>query len=499
MTQPPSGVVRVRLPAVVVPPGDVDGVRLAGTRLCAAGADLAEVGWRLRADGAAMSASRRWCGVASAAYQGAAAGHCDHVTTSGRVLQVAGQACLQYARSLDQAQAQARRAARRVDRLVRECDDLDAAWRRYESGRIAAAASWPTPVQAGAVLAAAPAADAEMHRLRSWADSIAAAATHVAADAAQAGGSARAAAADAAQVFDALASLTTAARAAAGRARHDALVAAGVLAAEDGSAGSRVAGLVDALREDVTGPLGTIGGLLGADGDVGQHWSDLGRGVANAFAHPGDLLGVALDTRDAGQGDWGHWLGSVLPGALLSAGSGGAYAVARGIRSADLLVSSARVADELRRAQELLDLADWAQFRFANGGRTTSRLVPGGGLIWHEAAGGHALDRHVGLDLADLRRRIARYRVAAASSFTDRYAAEQLVAEAMERQARNIATWLGTDEPEVALLTEMRRVVGTTVRKGSRFVEEATRIKVVLVREPDSAVGFILLTAFPLP
>jgi hypothetical protein len=360
-------------------------------------------------------------------------------------------------------------------------------------------AGLPSPLQAGELFAGARVADAELHRLRAWADAIEQAGRRVAAQAEAADRAARAAADDAVAVFQTIAGLTTAARADAARARRASQVAAGVLPAEDGSAGSRAAGLFGGLRDDVTAPLALIGGLLGAGGHAGESWSRLGHGIGRAVTHPGELLGSVLDTQDASQGDWGHWVGTVLPGALLSAGSGGAYSIARGIRSADLLASSARVADELRRAQELIDLADWAQFRFANGGRATSRLVPGGGLIWHEAAGGHSLDRHVGLGTVELRHRISRYRVPAASSFVDRYAAEQLVSEAMDRQAAGIALWLGSGSPELSMITEMRRVVGTTVRKGSRFVHEATRIKFVLVREPASPVGYILLTAFPLP
>jgi hypothetical protein len=489
----------VRLPAVAVPPGDPTALRQRGGLLTGAGQALGLVAWRLRADGEAISVTQRWCGVASARYEGAVARQGDQLATAGRVLLLAGAACVQYAQSLDLAQARARDAAGRAEHLVRECDDLAAAWGRYDAARIQAVAVLPSPVQAGELVAGAGLAAAELRRLETWATVIRTTADQVAEQAQTAAQEAQVAAARACTVFDTLASGTTAARAVAARRQHDALVAAGVLPAEDGSAGSRLAGALDALRADVTEPVGLLRGLLGADGPVGDSWSRLGHGVGRAVTHPGDLLGTVVDWKDVRQGDWGHWVGTVLPGTLMTAGSGGAYGIARGIRSADLLAASTRVADELRRATELLDAHDWAQTYLSLGGRLSSRLAPGGGLIWHEAAGGHLLDRHVGLAPADLRRRIAKYRLRAASAFADRSAAEQLVAEAMERQAVHIAEWLGTDRPELEFLTEMRRAVGTTVRRGSRFVEEGMRVKVVLIREPASPVGYILLTAFPLP
>lgn len=484
---------------MAVPPGDPAGVRRHGGLLTDAGQALSLVGWRLRADGAAMRATQRWCGVASTQYEGAVARDTDQLAIAGRVLLLAGAACTQFAQSLDQAQGRAREAARRAEHLVRECDDLSAAWRRYDASRVHAVVILPSPVQAGELIAGARVSAAELHRLQTWATAIRTAADQVAQQALTAAQEAQVAVDRACSVFDVLASGTTAARAAAARRQHDALLAAGVLPAEDGSAGSRLAGALDALRGDVTGPLGLVGGLLGADGPVGDSWSRLAHGVGRAVTHPGELLGTVVDWQDVRQGDWGHWVGTVLPGTLMTAGSGGAYGIARGIRSADLVAASTRVAEELRRAQELLDAHDWAQTYLRLGGRLSSRLAPGGGLIWHEAAGGHLLDRHVGLDPAGLRRRIAKYRLSAASAFADRFAAEQLVADAMDRQAVRIAEWLGTDEPELEFLTEMRRVVGTTVRRGSRFVEEGTRVKVVLIREPASPVGYIMLTAFPLP
>ncbi len=60
--------------------------------------------------------------------------------------------------------------------------------------------------------------------------------------------------------------------------------------------------------------------------------------------------------------------------------------------------------------------------------QTTVAFVPnilGGGLDFHEAAGGHTLERHVGKTEAQLAQRLAsETRISAASSFTDRSVAE---------------------------------------------------------------------------
>ncbi len=106
----------------------------------------------------------------------------------------------------------------------------------------------------------------------------------------------------------------------------------------------------------------------------------------------------------------------------------------------------------------------------------------------------------MGKDLEGLQRRLETYRsITAASTFADRYAAEQTVAEALQLDSENIAIWLGGTKSELVGIIDMQRVVGVTVPRGATRSQEASRIKYILVRNPALPLGFRLKTAFPYP
>ena len=271
------------------------------------------------------------------------------------------------------------RSQRAAERLARECDDLETACRRFETEHRAGTAALAQTWQGATLITGAQADSAELARLQAWSASIAARSARIGTDGQQAGRDAAAAARDAVAVFDSAATLTAAARSAAASRRHDALVAAGALPEEDGSTGSRVTGFFDALRDDVTGPVDVALGLVGAHGDLGGHWSALGRGLRHAATHPLDLLGTAVDLQDLRQEDFGHWLGTLGPGVLFGLASGGTYDVAVATRSADLLARTEAFAEELRLLRAAADLEETTAFQRLLGDRTSSSLVPGGG------------------------------------------------------------------------------------------------------------------------
>ena len=202
------------------------------------------------------------------------------------------------------------------------------------------------------------------------------------------------------------------------------------------------------------------------------------------------------DWRDLRQHDWGHWTGVEGPGGLLTAGSDGLFAAVKVLHGAEMLVGR-RTAQELRRLAEADELAAQTRALLArSGGRSTTVLVPIGGLAWHEAAGGHLLDRHVGQTLAQLEARLRRERlIPAASTFTDRVQAEAAVSELLTRNAVQIARWLGGSSAEAVVRADLGRPVGLILRRGTSVPVPGSAVKAVLVRD-GSPLGYHVATAF---
>ena len=290
--------------------------------------------------------------------------------------------------------------------------------------------------------------------------------------------------------------LTTAARDREAAARHAAAVAAGELPAEDGSLGSRVSGVLSGAASNVTDTVDLVVRLGGGHGDAAQAWRALGAGLVHEVRDPLHLVRELADWRDLRQHDWGHWTGVEVPGGLLTAGSDGLFAAAKVLHGAEMLVGR-RAAQDLRRMAEADELAAQTRALLArSGGRSTTALVPIGGLAWHEAAGGHLLDRHVAQTLAQLQARLHREPlIPAASTFTDRVQAEAAVSELLTRNAVPIARWLGGSGAEAVIRADLGRPVGLILRRGASVPVPGSTVKAVLVRD-DSPLGYHVATAF---
>lgn len=130
----------------------------------------------------------------------------------------------------------------------------------------------------------------------------------------------------------------------------------------------------------------------------------------------------------------------------------------------------------------------------------SSRLVPGGGLAAHEAAGGHALARHVGMSDADLIARIGSSPgISGASSFSSRAVAEATTADLLAANSSQVSTWLGGTGGKLVLSGPAGGNVGRYVAQGSTTVIDATGSTVVLIRDASTGVGYRIQTAFPTP
>jgi hypothetical protein len=115
-----------------------------------------------------------------------------------------------------------------------------------------------------------------------------------------------------------------------------------------------------------------------------------------------------------------------------------------------------------------------------------------------ERCGGHTLDRHVGRTDAELRERLEREpNISAASTWTDRATAEEVVAEALRAEGRRIENWLrrGARRPNLALHYDAGRAIGRSLRHGNNQVVPCTSAVIVLKASgPD---GFYVLTTYP--
>lgn len=132
----------------------------------------------------------------------------------------------------------------------------------------------------------------------------------------------------------------------------------------------------------------------------------------------------------------------------------------------------------------------------ANG---VSRLVPGGGLAAHEAAGGHALARHVGMTDADLLARLsAQPGISGASSFSSRAVAESSVAGLLDANASGISSWLAGSGGKL-VLNGTGGITGRYVAQGSTSISNVTGVRAVLVRDANMSIGYRIQTAFPTP
>lgn len=115
-----------------------------------------------------------------------------------------------------------------------------------------------------------------------------------------------------------------------------------------------------------------------------------------------------------------------------------------------------------------------------------------------EARGGHTLDKHVGRSDEELRERLHRERnISAASTWTDREAAEVTVAEALSAERSRVERWMqrGYPRANLALHYGTDHPIGRSLRRGDDQVVECTGAVIVLRADgPDS---FYVLTAYP--
>jgi hypothetical protein len=114
-----------------------------------------------------------------------------------------------------------------------------------------------------------------------------------------------------------------------------------------------------------------------------------------------------------------------------------------------------------------------------------------------EERGGHTLKKHVGRTDEQLMERLRRERISAASTWTDRDAAEVTVAQALRAEQGRIDKWerRGYPRPNLALHYDAGRTIGRSLQRGDDHTVDCT--SVVIVLRADGADGFYVLTTYP--
>ncbi len=118
-------------------------------------------------------------------------------------------------------------------------------------------------------------------------------------------------------------------------------------------------------------------------------------------------------------------------------------------------------------------------------------------LVQDEARGGHTLQRHVGKTDEELRERLQRQRdISAASTFTDRTAAEFAVGSCLFEKRRIIEQWEARERhPNPPLDCTAESPVGRSLTRNADHVTPCDNTKVVLKWSGDRE--YYVLTAYP--
>ncbi len=141
-----------------------------------------------------------------------------------------------------------------------------------------------------------------------------------------------------------------------------------------------------------------------------------------------------------------------------------------------------------------------AQYISSTPGQTVAFApgIPGGGLDFHEAAGGHTLEKHVGKTEAELAQRLAsEKRISGASSFTYRSVAESAIAEAMNEKKSAIDSWVKKGGNRYTIEYDTHKIIGITLRRGASKATSTSRLKIILQRSTKLSPGYFILTAYP--
>jgi len=139
-----------------------------------------------------------------------------------------------------------------------------------------------------------------------------------------------------------------------------------------------------------------------------------------------------------------------------------------------------------------------AEINGANAIGPVSRLVEGGGLVAHEVAGGHLLERHVGKSADQLLDRLATDpKISGSSSFYNRATAESAIAQSLDANQIQINKWLGGSLRDLKIENTLSENIGVTMSKSSANAIDTPNLRLILRRDPTMSNGYRIQTGFP--
>lgn len=114
------------------------------------------------------------------------------------------------------------------------------------------------------------------------------------------------------------------------------------------------------------------------------------------------------------------------------------------------------------------------------------------------AAEGHTLQKHIGLSVNDLRRRLDEEPIPAASTFVDVTEAENAIRDVLVDRENLIQEWLNAGRStRKAFYIKTDIPVGTVLERGALEPVSGNQTRVVLIRDELSDYGYFILTAYP--
>jgi hypothetical protein len=119
-------------------------------------------------------------------------------------------------------------------------------------------------------------------------------------------------------------------------------------------------------------------------------------------------------------------------------------------------------------------------------------------LARDEQRGGHTLEKHVSRSDEQLQERLFRERnISAASTWTDRETAEEIVAQGLRGERGRVESWMSRGYPRanLALHYNAGRSIGRSLRRGEEQAADCS--DAVIVLRADGPNSFYVLTAYP--
>jgi hypothetical protein len=112
---------------------------------------------------------------------------------------------------------------------------------------------------------------------------------------------------------------------------------------------------------------------------------------------------------------------------------------------------------------------------------------------------GHTLERHVGKTDEELKERIRRENVTAASTYYDKKTATKAVQESLRTHDQEISQWLNKSKRDrLVLYTHHSFAVGKSVlRSDMRVHEDVHDTVTVLAKDPSSSLKYKIITSYP--